>query len=67
MGRHVAIELLHIAAGIALALLMAWGAAWAVPLARHDIWTVAAFAVVAILLLGLRQLARAHARDRGHG
>ncbi|MBX9881704.1 MAG: hypothetical protein K2X73_07000 [Sphingomonas sp.] len=67
MGRFVAIELFHIALGIGLAVLMAYGAAWAVPLARADIWTIAALAVIAIIILGVRPLARAHRRDRGHG
>lgn len=67
MGRHVLIELFHIAAGIALALVIARGVAWAVPLARHDVWGVTAIVVVAVVLMGLRPLAEARARDRAHG
>lgn len=67
MGRHVAIELFHIALGIAIAVLMAYGAAWAVPLARTEIWVVAGLAIVAILWLGIGPLKQARARDRGDG
>jgi len=67
MGRRVAIELFHIAAGVVIALLMAYGAAWAVPLARFEIWTVAGLAIVAIIALGIGPLAQAWRGDRDHG
>ncbi|MBX9797316.1 hypothetical protein [Sphingomonas sp.] len=70
IGRNVLIELMHMAAGIVLALAMAWGASWAVPLARGDIWLVVAFVIAAILLMGvepLRHAAEADQRAMGAG
>lgn len=70
IGRQVAIELAHIAGGIVLALVIGWGAAWAVPLARGDIWTVVIVAVAVVLLMGIRPLREAATgahRDDGAG
>lgn len=70
IGRQVAIELAHIAGGIVLALVIGWGAARAVPLARGDIWTVVIVAVAVVLLMGIRPLREAATgthRDDGAG
>lgn len=72
IGRQIAIELAHIAGGIVLALVIGWGAgaAWAVPLARGDIWTVVIVAIAVVLLMGIRPLREAATgahRDDGAG
>lgn len=64
IGRKTLIELAHIAAGIALALVMAWGMAWAVPLARAEIWVIDAVSIVVILLMGVQPVREAMAADK---
>lgn len=56
---RVLIESLHIAAGVAAALLIAALASWAYPLARHDIWLVTWFAIAGIAIMGFGSLRRA--------
>jgi hypothetical protein len=62
---RVLIEVVHIAAGIAAAMLIAALASWSYPLARHDIWLVTYVAMVAVVLMGVGPIRRAYAVDRG--
>ena len=64
IGRKTLIELAHIAAGIVLALAMAWGMAWAVPLAKLDIWAVDIVSIVIILIMGVQPVREAMAADK---
>ena len=64
IGRQVAIELAHIAGGIVLALVIGWGAAWAVPLARAEIWIIDYVAIAFIIGMGYPQMRDAWAADR---
>lgn len=61
---RVLIEALHIAAGIAVALLIAALCAWAYPLAERDVWLVSGGAILCIILLGIGPLRRAQQADR---
>ncbi|UZK67575.1 hypothetical protein [Sphingomonas sp. M1-B02] len=61
---RVLIEVIHIAVGLAVAMLIAWCAAWSYPLARSDIWLVAYIAMAAVVLMGIGPLRRAYALDR---
>lgn len=56
-----AVELMHIALGIATAVVMAAVAAWAVPLARSEIWIIDY--VVIAFLIGMGYLPLRHAWD----
>ncbi len=67
VGRKTLIELAHIAAGIVLALVMAWGMAWAVPLAKLDIWAVDIVSIVIILIMGVQPVREAMAADKAAG
>ncbi len=62
---RVLAEVIHIAAGIAVALLLAALAAWAYPLAARDVWIVTAIAIVCITVMGIGPMRRALAADRG--
>lgn len=64
---RVLVEALHIAAGIAVALLIAALCAWAYPLAERDVWLVTGVAIGAIVLLGVGPMCRAYAADRAAG
>ena len=61
---RTAIELLSIAAGLIVAVLMTWAAAWSYPLGREVIWWCGAGAMVATVLMGIGPLRRARAADR---
>lgn len=56
---RVLIEALHIAAGIAVAVLIGTLASWAYPLAWADVWLVTAVAIVCIVLMGVGPMRRA--------
>ena len=62
---RVLVEALHIAAGIAVALLIGAVASWAYPLAERDVWLVTAGAIVCIVLMGIGPMRRAMAAGRG--
>lgn len=64
---RVLVEALHVAAGIALALLIAALCAWAYPLAEQDVWLVTGVAILVIVLLGVGPMRRAMAADRAKG
>jgi fatty acid desaturase len=64
MGRRVAVELLHIAAGLLAAWAITAAAAWAYPLGRDVIWWCGAAAMAATVFMGVGPLRRAHAADR---
>ncbi|RYD54230.1 MAG: hypothetical protein EOP60_08215 [Sphingomonadales bacterium] len=61
---RVLIEVLHIAVGLAAAVLVGSLSAWAYPLARQDIWLVTYLAMIAIVAMGIGPLRRAYAVDR---
>ena len=61
---RVAVELVHMALGLAAALAIGSVCAWAYPLARGDIWLVMWVAVAGILLLGIRPVREAWNEDR---
>ncbi|MFM9829060.1 MAG: hypothetical protein ACKVOB_10030 [Sphingomonas sp.] len=65
--RHILVELMHIAAGVIVALVMAKGAAWAVPLAAREIWIIAYVSVAFIGGMGLKPLAEAWRRAHAAG
>ncbi len=56
---RVLIEALHIAAGIAVALLIGATLAWAYPLAARDVWIVTAIAIACVALMGIGPMRRA--------
>ena len=53
---RVLVELFHVAAGMLVALLMAKGAAWAVPLAAREIWIIFYVAIAFVGGMGLKPL-----------
>jgi len=61
---RVLIEVLHIVVGLLAALLIAALAAWAYPLAKHDIWLVTYVAMAAVVAMGVGPIRRAHAADK---
>ena len=61
---RVLTEALHIAAGIAVALLIGALSAWAYPLAARDVWLVTAVAIVCVVIMGIGPMRRAMATDR---
>lgn len=60
---RVAIELLHIVIGIAVAVTIASLAAWAVPRAAATIWAIDYVAIAGVVLMGIPALIAA--RDAG--
>lgn len=64
---RVLVEALHIAVGIAVALLIGSLCAWAYPLAHRDVWLVTSVAIVCIMLMGVGPLRRAAAIERARG
>ena len=61
---RVLVEALHIAAGIAVALLIGALSAWAYPLAAHDVWLVTGVAILCVIGMGVGPMRRAMAADR---
>ena len=61
---RVLLEVVHIAVGLAAALLIGGLAAWSYPLAKQDIWHVTYAAMAAVVLMGIGPLRRAFAVDR---
>ncbi len=62
--KQTMIEILHILAGLAVAVAITWAAAWSYPLGWDVIWWCGAAAMVATVLMGLRPLRRAQRHDR---
>jgi hypothetical protein len=58
------VELFHILVGLVATVVIAWGSAWAVPLAASAIWWVALACGVAVVAMGIRPLVNAMAEDR---
>jgi hypothetical protein len=56
---RIAVELLHILAGLAAALAVTWVSAWAYPLGESTIWTIGGVAMVLTVLMGINPLRRA--------
>ena len=61
---RVLVEALHIAAGIAVALLIGALSAWAYPLAARDVWLVTAVAIACVVAMGIGPMRRAMAAGR---
>ncbi len=59
-----ATELMYVALGIATSIVMATGAAWAVPLARAEIWIIDYVAIAFIIGMGYPQMREALMADR---
>lgn len=57
-------EIIYVALGIAVSVVMAAGAAWAVPLARAEIWIIEYVAIAFIIGMGFHQMRDAWAADR---
>ncbi len=53
---RVAIEIFHILAGVAVALVIAALAAWAVPRAAGTIWAIDYIAIAGVVLMGIPAL-----------
>lgn len=64
VGRRTLIELLHIAAGVIGAAVIAYGAVWALPHAASPIWEVTVGMMAVIVLMGLPPLRLAWRADR---
>lgn len=64
IGQKTAIELIHVAAGVAAALLIGKLSAWSYPLAEDDIWLVTCAAIVVTAILGVGPIRRALAEDQ---
>ena len=58
------IEILHILAGLAVAVAITWAAAWSYPLGQDVIWACGAAAMVATVLMGVGPLRRARRLDQ---
>lgn len=65
IGQRTVIELLHVAVGIAAALLIGKLSAWSYPLAERDIWLVTSAAILVTAILGVGPIRRALAEDNG--
>ena len=61
---RVLIEVLHIAVGLAAAVLIASLAAWSYPRATHDIWLVTYAAMALVVLMGIGPIRTAYEADR---
>jgi len=60
---RVTVELLHILAGIGVAVVIAMLAAWAVPRAAATIWAIDYVAIAGVVLMGIPALMAARAAD----
>ena len=60
------IEILHILAGLGVAVAITWAAAWSYPLGQDVIWACGAAAMVATVLMGVGPLRRARRLDTGN-
>ena len=58
------VEAVHIAVGIAAAVVIALLGTWAYPQARQDIWIVAVAMMVAVAVMGIKPLRAAMAADK---
>ena len=63
MGRETLHELLHIAAGVAVVVLLFKGAAWAYPLGKATIYAVGWVTGIAVVAMGAGGLRRAYGLD----
>ncbi len=62
--KRALVELLHLAAGLAATALIAKLSAWAYPLGRETIVAIGWIAAAVVVLMSIRPLLRALARDR---
>ena len=58
------IEILHILAGLVVAVAITWAAAWSYPLGQDVIWSCGTAAMVATVLMGVGPLRRARRLDQ---
>lgn len=61
---RVLVEILHVAAGLMMAVLIGWLTAWSYPPGRDDAWLVTYVAMVAIVAMGVGPLRRVWEGDR---
>ncbi|KQM71965.1 hypothetical protein [Sphingomonas sp. Leaf20] len=61
---RTAIEILHILAGLAVAVAITWAAAWSYPLGQDVIWWCGAAAMVVTVIMGIGPLRQARVLDR---
>ena len=64
---RVAVELLHIAVGLAAAAVLTAAAGWSYPMGREVIWWCGMGAMAATVLMGIGPLRRAWRADRERG
>ncbi len=62
--KQTSIEILHILAGLVVAVAITWAAAWSYPLGQDVIWACGAAAMVATVLMGVGPLRRARRLDQ---
>ena len=62
--KQTTIEILHILAGLVVAVAITWAAAWSYPLGQDVIWACGAAAMVATVLMGVGPLRRARRLDQ---
>mgnify|MGYP004515819521 CR=1 FL=1 len=67
MTRRLLIEVASLLAGLYVAYTIGRLSAWSYPLGARDIWLVTYAAMVAVMVLGLRQTQRAVAEERARG
>ncbi|MES2754148.1 MAG: hypothetical protein V4659_05740 [Pseudomonadota bacterium] len=65
--RHTLIELAHLAAGLIVVALLTWGAAWAYPLGAPEVRVIGGVAFVLVVLINVRAVREALAKDRANG
>lgn len=61
--RRTVIELLHVAGGLIVAVMMTWAAAWSYPLGWDVIWWCGIAAMIATVGMGVRPLRQAWKQD----
>ena len=62
--KKTTIKILHILAGLVVAIAITWAAAWSYPLGQDVIWSCGAAAMVATMLMGVGPLRRARRLDQ---
>ena len=62
--KKTTIEILHILAGLVVAIAITWAAAWSYPLGQDVIWSCGAAAMVATVLMGVGPLRRSRRLDQ---
>jgi hypothetical protein len=63
VGRHTLIELAWLIGELLVTLALTWGAAWAYRMGAEVIWAVGGVGMLVIVLVNLRPLREARAKD----